>query len=80
MSGEVALGRLMDAIADFYADDANNRSTVVNKIANGTFCAALYSEDDQWYRAVITKTYSPQQVEVHYIGTVLVMQCSVKRL
>ena len=68
VSCEDALGRIMDDIADFYGDESKNRSAVVNKIANGTFCAALYSEDDQWYRAVITKTYSPQQVEVHYIG------------
>ena len=58
----------MDEIADFYADETKNRSTIVSKVTNGFYCAALYSEDDQWYRAVIKKTYSPQQVEVHYIG------------
>ena len=72
ISCEEALGRVMDDIAEFYGDEAKNRSTVVTKIVNGTFCAALYSEDDQWYRAVITKTYSPQQVEVHYIGICLI--------
>ena len=58
----------MDEIADFYGDESKNQTTIVNKMVNGTFCAALFAEDDQWYRAAVTKTYSPHQVEVQYIG------------
>ena len=60
-----AIDFLVSQMCQYY----QNSATSINPInpVIGAFCAALFSQDHQWYRAKIIKVFSNQQVEVIFV-------------
>lgn len=59
------LDALMNSIEAFYRDLSPDDCTLVNPRV-GDVCCAMFTEDDGFYRAVVTKV-SPDSVEVRYL-------------
>ena len=59
------LDELMDRLEEFYRPLADGDECLTNPQMGDT-CCAMFSEDDGWYRAVITKV-SGKTVEVRYL-------------
>ena len=60
------LEELMEKMNDFYNSVKGDLFTSLD-FQPGQICCALYSEDNQWYRAIVKSKVSKDTVKVHYI-------------
>ncbi|XP_066930838.1 tudor domain-containing protein 5-like [Clytia hemisphaerica] len=60
------LDELMERMNEFYNSVKGDLFTSLD-FQPGQICCALYSEDNQWYRAIVKSKVSKDTVKVHYI-------------
>ncbi|XP_013386809.1 uncharacterized protein LOC106156225 isoform X2 [Lingula anatina] len=60
------LDKLMWGIEEYYSKLGLDQDIFPNPSV-GNPCAAKFSEDNMWYRAVVTSVVSPTQVDVHFV-------------